>query len=177
MADAALTLGEVAVAAQLGLRGDAGDKRFVERVAGVLGVAPPTAPNTAAGAGSVALLWLSPDEWLVTAKEAPGELAGRLRGALAGQHVAVVDLSASRVVFELAGPRARDVLAKGCGLDLHPRAFGPGRCAQTALARAAVILHLADETPRYRIFVRRSFARYLEAWLRDAAEEFAAPTP
>jgi sarcosine oxidase subunit gamma len=121
------------------------------------------------------VLWLGPDEWLVAGGSA--DLPERLRAALAGVHAAVVELSASRAVFELTGPAARDVLAKGCALDVHPRAFGPGQCAQTGLARAAVILEQVDAAPTFRIFVRRSFARYLATWLADAAAELAPAIP
>ena len=113
----------------------------------------PVEPNTAAGD----VLWLGPDEWLV--------LGGSERDFPAA--AAAVDVSANRVVLELAGPAARDVLAGGCSLDLRPRSFGPGRCAQTLLARAQVILHCTGEDT-FRILVRPSFAPYLRAWLADA---------
>jgi sarcosine oxidase, subunit gamma len=109
---------------------------------------PPLAPNHA----TETELWLGPDEWLVLgAREADFELA--------------CDVSANRIVLELAGPDARTVLASGTTIDL--RALNPGRCAQTLLARAQVILQCtADDT--FRIFVRPSFAPYLRAWLEDA---------
>jgi sarcosine oxidase subunit gamma len=61
-------------------------------------------------------------------------------------------------------------------IDLHPSAFRPGRCAQTLLGRAQVILQQVDETPTYHVLVRGSFAPYLAAWLADAAGEFR-PSP
>ena len=67
---------------------------------------------------------------------------------------------------------ARSLLEKGCGVDLHPRAFGPGCCAQTLLARLPVIIDQLSVAPAYRVFVRRSAARWLVEWLIDAAEEF-----
>jgi sarcosine oxidase subunit gamma len=75
-------------------------------------------------------------------------------------------------VLGLAGPAARDVLAKGCGLDLHPSAFAPGRCAQTLLAQAQIVLEQRSDEPEYHLFVRPSFARYLREWLRQAMHEF-----
>jgi sarcosine oxidase subunit gamma len=59
------------------------------------------------------------------------------------------------------------VLAHGCALDLHPSVFPPGRCAQTLLARAQVILYRTEEQT-FRLLVRASYADYLRAWLRDA---------
>jgi sarcosine oxidase subunit gamma len=79
-------------------------------------------------------------------------------------------------VLELSGPFARDVLAHGCAIDLHPRVFGPGSCVQTNLAKAQVMLHQTATGPgraaTYRVFVRASYADYLARWLLDAAVEY-----
>ncbi len=130
----------------------------------LLGV-PLPGPNRVASAGRRAILWLGPDEYLVVGPDGDGVL-----GELAGE--SVVDVSANRTTIELAGPHARDILEKGMSIDLHPRAFGPGRCAQTLLARAQVILRQVDDEPTYHVLVRGSFAPYLAAWLADAASEF-----
>jgi sarcosine oxidase subunit gamma len=83
-----------------------------------------------------------------------------------------VDLSASRAIIEIKGKEARRLLQKGCGIDLHPRAFGPGQCAQTVFAKLPVIIDQLSSMPVYRLLVRRSAARWLAEWLIDAAEEF-----
>jgi heterotetrameric sarcosine oxidase gamma subunit len=114
---------------------------------------PPLAPNTFADDA----LWLGPDEWLV--------LGGREQDY--GDQPAAVDTSANRVCLELSGEGAAEVLARGCALDLHPSVFPPGRCAQTLLARAQVILYRTEEHA-FRLLVRPSFADYVRAWLRDA---------
>jgi sarcosine oxidase subunit gamma len=36
------------------------------------------------------------------------------------------------------------------------------------LARAGVLLHQLSDAPRYRVWIRPSFAPYLAAWLDDA---------
>jgi sarcosine oxidase subunit gamma len=127
-------------------------------------------PNHVAASGTLRVLWLGPDEWLVVAEGEAPELMLRLERAVAGRRAALNDLSSSRAVIELRGPGARDLVAAGCGLDLHPRAFAPGHCAQTLLARVPVILDQIDATPHYRLLVRRSYVRWLADWLIDAAE-------
>jgi sarcosine oxidase, subunit gamma len=64
------------------------------------------------------------------------------------------------------------VLATGCAIDLHPRAFPAGSAVQTTLGLAGVVL-LALGGTEYEILVRTSYARYLADWLLDAAAEFA----
>ena len=159
---AGLQLRELPHLAQLTLRGEAG-----------LLPGLPTAPNTTATIGELRALWLGPDEWLLIGP--PGRedaiLAG-LTETLAGRPVQVVDVTASRTTIEITGVRATELLSKGCGLDLHLRAFPPGRCAQTLLARAGVILDLVEPAPVWRVLVRASLARYLADWLAAAAAEY-----
>jgi sarcosine oxidase subunit gamma len=169
----AAALTDVPALVLLDLRGDAGDPAFVAAIAGVLGSAPPTMPNTVAAAGAASLLWLGPDQWLVVAPAS--DIAPRLETALGNLHHSLLDISAGRLVLELAGPEARTVLAKGMSLDLHVSVFKTGSCAQSALARVPVVLQQLDETPRYRLYVRRSFAPYIVAWLAAAMREFTDP--
>src|SRR5579864_3616009 len=137
------------------------------------GVPLPLQPNRVASMRLVRSLWLGPDEWLVTAPEgAAPDLLGRITRALANRQATVSDLSASRAVIEISGTRARALLEKGCGLDLHPRAFAPGSCAQTLFAKLPIIIDQLSTAPVYRLFVRRSSARWLAEWLIDAALEF-----
>jgi sarcosine oxidase subunit gamma len=142
------------------------------RVAQALGLALPFEPNTVATLGQRSILWLGPDEWLVVdGATTAAEIEAAVRGAFVPDWGSVVDVSANRTIVELSGPHARDVLARGCSLDLHPRSFGPGRCAQTLLANTAVIVWQTDDAPTFLILVRASFARHLARWLADAAAE------
>ena len=143
--------------------------------ADLLGVAAlPTTPSTAVAGSDTMLIWFGPQEWLVTSRDRTGEaLEAQLREAITEHGGAAVDVSAQRTTVRLRGAHARDVLAKGCSLDLHPTVFGAGAAAQTMLGLAAVVLiPLSDNGTDYRILVRASFAGYLAAWLLDAAEEF-----
>ncbi|UGS37051.1 sarcosine oxidase subunit gamma [Capillimicrobium parvum] len=175
-APGAIRLAEVPWLTQLTLRlapgGDA-----ASAAAAVLGTRLP-APGAAHSSAEIDVLWLGPDEWLVVAGDGEGDrVAQRLAAAVADAHASIVDLSAQRTVIELAGAAARDVLAKGCRLDLHPRAFAAGSCASTELARAGVILHQRSDEPLYRVFVRATFAEYLAEWLLDASAEYRGVPP
>src|SRR5277367_2550498 len=104
------------------------------------GIPLPLASNRVTAMGPLRALWLGPDEWLLVAEGDALDLVPRLERAVIGRRAAVNDLSSSRVIVDIRGSSARDLLAAGCGLDLHPRVFGPGQCAQTFLARVPVIL-------------------------------------
>jgi sarcosine oxidase subunit gamma len=161
-------------AGKIDLRGDAADQAFLDAVKHAVGAAPPADANTVATDGHNEILWLGPDEWLVvTPEDAQGAMEAALGEALAGRHVSVVDTTDARTTIRIHGAHAREVLMKGCPLDLHPRAFGPGRCAQSVIAKADVLIHQRDDAPTYDIYVLCSFSRYLWDWLVDAAREFS----
>lgn len=120
----------------------------------------PTDPNTARTSGDRDVLWLGPDEWLIVgAAGAAGAIAAELEASLDGLHRSVVDVSANRAVIELAGPSRHDLLSAACPIDLHPRSWGDGRCAQSVFGAAQVLLH--EREGGTRLFVRPSFADYV----------------
>jgi len=160
--------------AQVDVRLEPREVAAMERVAAALTASLPAAPNTVATAtdGEGFVLWLGPDEWLVVGHEGSASVAPAIetavRAAAAPAFLTTVDVSANRVVLEVTGPRARELLAFGCAIDLDPVSFGSGRCVQTLLARASVIVWQTDDAPTYRLLVRPSFVAYVVAWLDDA---------
>ncbi len=161
---------EQAFKGHINLRGSTNDAAFLAAVLSVLDLELPLEPNTVTSNGSLVAYWLGPDEWLlVMPGEREREIAQALRAALGESFAAVTVLSGGQTIVLLEGSLVRDVLARGCTLDLHPRAFGPGRCAQTLLGKAPVLIHQIDDTPRFELIVRRSFANYLGMWLHANA--------
>lgn len=166
-------IAEVVFKAQIGLRLDPKGSA-AERIGTALGAMLPNQPGQVVRTDRVLILWLGPDKWLLVGPEGTAqELQNTLNSALEDEHGAVVDVSANRTIIEVSGSKTRELLNKGCALDLHQRSFDADQCAQTLLARAGVILFCRDaELPSFWLFVRASFARYLADWLTDAAAEY-----
>lgn len=172
-----MTADRVLALAGVSLRLDQSDREVLGRVESGLGINLPLLPNTVTGDPDAQhVLWMGPDEWLVVgpAGTAPA-IESAVRAAAGDAFVVTVDVSANRLAFELSGPAARELLESGCPIDLHPRAFRTGSCAQTLLALANVLLHQTGDEPRYRVWVRPSFSRYLAAWLTDAEVGLTPP--
>jgi heterotetrameric sarcosine oxidase gamma subunit len=146
-----------------------------DRIEKALGAPLPRQCGHATTSGPRTVLWLGPDEWLVLAQADQSTVAAELREALGSDPGSVVDLSANRTTLELSGPDARQVLEKGCPLDLHPRSFAPGQAVSTTVGPVAVLLWQVDDAPTYRLFPRSSFADYLARWLIDAMSEYRGP--
>jgi sarcosine oxidase subunit gamma len=142
-------------------------------VEGALGTRLPRSVGEVASQAPHHVLWQGPDEWLVVSQLSADVLVPALVDAVADGHAAVVDVSANRTIVELKGAAARGVLEKGCPIDLHPRAFGPGRAVTTTLARIPLVLWQVG-ADSYRLLPRSSFADYVAQWLLDAAQEFAS---
>ena len=157
----------------LNLRGNAQHPRFVGAVSDVLSDGLPLVANTVTDVQGITMYWLGPDEWLiVTPGERRAAIEAELRKVLTGLRVAVTDVSGGQTVLQLHGAHVRDVLAKGCPIDLHPRAFSIGQCAQSHLAKAPILIGQIENQPYFELIFRRSFADYLWTWLETAAAEY-----
>lgn len=156
----------------INLRGDPDDADFIAATGSALGQVLPVTPNTLSSADHQ-IYWLGPDESLIITSDARSQdLLARLRKSLSGQHASVIDVTGGQVSMHLSGTAVRDVLAKGCTLDFDPGVFKAGTCAQSALAKANVLLGLINDQPTFELIVRRSFGKYLMLWLEHAAQEF-----
>ena len=157
----------------INLRGRSDDTRFLAGVLKVLGCEPPTAANTVVESKEYRIYWLGPDEWLiVTPAGMQGQLKAELLSALGDAFCSVVDNSSGLTMLHVTGENAAALLATDCPLDLHPREFAPGQCAQTRLAKAGMTLSPLPDNSGFEVIIRRSFADYLLLWLQDAAIAF-----
>lgn len=154
----------------INLRGGA-DESLVTDLQMALGVELPLMPNHWNGDDRVAAVWLGPDEWLIVAPDGgTGEIERAVREARPNDPwLSLVDVSHNYTCLVLSGSKARDVLAKGCAVDLRPDKFAAGDCTQTVLAKAPVLLRALVDADSFELWFRNSYARYLATWLLDAS--------
>ena len=91
-----------------------------------------------------------------------------LRTAFEGLFASAVDVGSGYTVLAITGERVRDVLARGCPLDTHPRVLRPGQCAQSHYFKASMAVVPSGENA-FELVVRRSFADYFVKMMLDAA--------
>jgi sarcosine oxidase subunit gamma len=178
-----LTISAAPVAAQIAITGDMA--AAAAALGAIINQVPPAQPNQIAGKEPY-LLWLAPDKRLIVAEVADRfELGQRLTESLAGKFAAVSDVSDGVAVLDILGPRAREIIAMGCGLDLDPQLFTPSVSARTLLAGQPVMLyplalpeakwepgrpHIPQPPNRgYRVHVDRAILHYLWKWLAQAS--------
>ena len=164
-----LVFGEMAHIGKLNLRGQSD---LAKAVKVITGCAFPPKANRFQLAGDRYVVWLGPDEYLLLCEAGKErELQDSLNNMIPSPHFAITDVSDSLCALSLRGPAVRAVLAKGCGLDLHPKKFAAGQSAQSLLALSAVtLMAVADDA--FILICRTSFAPYVQRWLADAALEY-----
>ncbi len=115
-------------------------------------------------------LSVRPARWLLlSAPAGAGAAAERWARAAQGQGAAV-DHSSGLAAFVIAGPRAREMLARGCRLDLDPASSPVGYAAATYMAQVSVVLAVL---PRCLLLLSpASTAQHLREWLAATAEQF-----
>ena len=117
------------------------------------------------------LLCIGPSIYLLIEEPQPQNTAVSLEGSFARAFTAALDVSHAWTRLVIEGDRTTDLLAKGSALDLHPRAFPPGRCAPAAMAHMRVILNRV-RVQEFHLLIGRSYALSFWEWLRDASAEF-----
>lgn len=141
------------------------------RVQELYGVSLPTNPRVARSSSGIEFLGASTDQWLVVANAGDGrdfaaDLASQLNGlaSVAGQ-------TDARTLIRVSGGKARDTLAKGLSIDLHPRAFPEGTVATTQAAHISVVLWRPIGSDSFMLACSRSYSDSFWRWLTEAAAE------
>jgi methylglutamate dehydrogenase subunit D len=132
------------------------------------GLLLPASPRVVRGAAHTCV-WAGPGQWLLIAEQ-------KEDFAVLANVAAVSDQSDGRAALRISGPNVRDMLAKGCMIDLHPAAFPTGAAAVTSIAHIGVHLWRVDEPHEneaiFDILVARSMTASFWAWANASAAEF-----
>jgi len=116
------------------------------------------------------VLAVRPDRWLLLLPPAAGGRAAAQWQERTAGCAFTVELSAGFRGLFVSGPAAREVLRRGCRLDLADGHFPPGSAAATIIAQLAVII---AALPRgLLLLTAASTARHFEEWLRATAQPF-----
>lgn len=160
---------EISERGMIDLRGLAGDRKFMAAAKTVLGVDLPKEPRTSASWGDIKILWLSPDQWLITCPRGKAqELTDALVTELGEVHSLAVNVSDMRAIIRLDGELAREVVMKGSTLDLTEGGYAPGTVRRMRFAEIAALLHIVGDAV-IDIYVFRSHAHYAWDFLLKAA--------
>lgn len=152
------------------LRGLANDAAFTQAVASVLGGNIPTQPKQTVYTKQAAILWLSPDEWLLVCSYAEkNDLLNQLQTALQDVYAQVVDNSGGFMLMRIHGNDATTILRHISPYNFE--ALQTGQCVQTVAKKTTVVVVKVAEND-YAFIFRRSFADYLWRILQKTAKPY-----
>jgi len=104
--------------------------------------------------------------WIITRDH--DDIVPDLQRAIPAQMGTITSLSHSRTCIFVEGSTARELLAKGVPLDVHPDIFHVDQFALTGLHHSPVLIHRRGED-LYELYALRTFGLSVWEWLTDAA--------
>jgi heterotetrameric sarcosine oxidase gamma subunit len=138
-----------------------------DRLAGIVGADAAPGPLQSVSGANGTLLRVQPFVWWLTRADAA---AAKQAMAIDAEQGTSLDLSHSRTIIRIEGPRARDLLNRGLPTDLRPASFPDGAFVGGAIHLVGVNLHHRDGG--YDLYVSRGFAVTLWEFLTETAAQW-----
>ena len=160
---------EIGPLGMITLRGDLAASHIRKAATAVAGVDYP-ANLMCNSDGENGIAWMSPDEMLVLCPYVDvAQNLEKVQKSIGKHHALAVNVSDARAVFQVKGPRAREVMAKLAPVDLAPGHFTPGMFRRTRMAQVPAAFWMRDEET-FQIICFRSVAQYMFDLLKVAAQ-------
>ena len=114
------------------------------------------------------ILWSGPSNWLLISTKK--DILSSIQKICDNKNFAVTDLSHSRAIIELKGNNSKEVLKKGCPINLNE--FKVNNCANSIFHGITITIDMISNDPEtLRIFALRSFGESLYHSITDACLE------
>ena len=162
---------ELAFINKINLRINTKNTDYMKICGKILNAILPTKPNTFTKNGNLKIIWLSPDEWLITNDD--DNLFLKLRNEIGDLEASVTDVSENRTIVRLSGEKIYTLLSKFLVLDLEKSLPSESTCAQTLFAKVPILLlrnHNENQVPEIDIFLNNSHANYVYNLIIDGSE-------
>ena len=114
------------------------------------------------------ILWNSPNTWLIVSfKE---DIIDKIKKSFNEKDFAVTDISHSRAVIKIKGFNSKEIIKKGCPLNLN--IMKKNNCAGTVFSGINILIDFEEDNPEtFNLFVLRSFGESFYHHITDAALE------
>ena len=114
------------------------------------------------------ILWSAPRTWFVISKKE--NIINNIKEKCTDENFAITDISHSRAVIQIKGLEAREILKKGCPLNIDE--FKTNNCAGTVFHGISIVVDLIDNNPdTFNLLTLRSFGESFYHHVTDAALE------
>ncbi len=114
------------------------------------------------------ILWSAPRTWFVISKKE--NVINNIKEKCTDENFAITDISHSRAVIQIKGLQAKEILKKGCPLNINE--FKTNNCAGTVFHGISIVVDLIDNNPdTFNLLTLRSFGESFYHHITDAALE------
>ena len=166
-----INIQELAFINKINLRINTKNTNYMKVCGKILNTILPTKPNIFTKNGNLKIIWLSPDEWLITNED--DNLFSKLKNEIGDLEASVTDISENRTIVRLSGEKIYKLLSKFLVLDLEKSLPSESTCAQTLFAKVPILLlrnHNENQVPEIDIFLNNSHANYVYNLIIDGSE-------
>ena len=146
------------------------NKEFFTKVGKILSIILPSESNTSSSNENYAVLWLSPDEWMIYFDENKNSnIFDQLYKDISSLNFgSITDISSQLICINIKGENTFELLSSGSPFNFEKFKNNVGSSTQTIVNHIDVILHHKSKN-NVNLFVRRSFSEHLYEWLVDSS--------
>ena len=155
---------------KINVRIDNNDNKNIIKCGKLINAILPVQPNTYVTNDNVKVIWLGPNEWLITNSQ---NLYKNLKNEIGDIQTSVTDVSENRTVIRISGDQIFKLLSKFLVLDLEKNLPDESSCAQTLFVKVPVLLvrnNNEKQIPEIDIFTNRSHAKYIYNLIVDGSK-------
>ena len=117
----------------------------------------------------IRILWNAPRAWLVISSKK--NIVSTIKDKFDDKNFAVTDISHSRAVIQIKGLQAKEVLKKGCPININE--IQVNNCAGTVFNGITIVVDFVNNNPdTFNLLALRSFGETFYHHITDAALEF-----
>ena len=115
------------------------------------------------------ILWNAPNTWLVLSQKE--NILKIINEKCNNENFAITDISHSRAIIKIKGPKSIEVLKKGCPINFNE--FEKNNCAGSIFHGINIVVDcIDDEFQTFNLLTLRSFGESLYHHVTDASLEF-----
>jgi len=172
-----ISIEELPFVGKLNLRGNPKNKDFLSNVGSILKTVIPLDPNTKIQNKDFQVIWLSPNEWLLSFFNNITfiEILNKLYNQLDPEKTSVTDISENKTIIRIEGSHTSELLRKFMVIDIDNVLNDNSRVAQTIFVKIPIIIirnHFDEEKQSFDVHVNRSHTKYLSDLLLDGCNQF-----
>tara|TARA_B100001094_G_C17719981_1_gene571467 strand:+ start:50 stop:628 length:579 start_codon:yes stop_codon:yes gene_type:complete len=172
-----ISIEELPFVDKINLRGNTEDRVFMSNTGSVLDILIPTEPNTKIQNKNLQVIWLGPNEWLLSFidNESFIKIFDDLNNKLNPENTSITDISESKTIIRVEGIHTTELLRKFLVLDIDNALNSNLKVAQTIFVKIPILIvrnHRDQNKQSFDIHLNRSHTTYLKDLLLDGCEQF-----